>query len=326
MVAVALLLLPSLVRARDGAAACAAEHYRLIPLPLKPTHLSGTGYVSGTTSAHLAAVWSQRHGLTVAPLPAGYTRAEGTGVDEQGRLIGDAMTSNSSQRQAFTFFEGKLDLLPGKQSKPFSINEAGMIAGEAVWPGSTGNSGPVVWQHGDVTSLGFCCGGTAMAVNDNAMIVGDTYDRQGRYHPFLWTKALAQERIEGTADYSSAVALNNAGDVLIQSLSTVLLFKDRNLTQIPLSPKFPNQAKAINDCPTVVGAFGRFSDAYRAFLWDTAMGFRDLNDLVTAPGWKLEMATGINKRGEIVGFGDQSGEEDRGFLLVPLAGMPAATR
>ncbi|MBZ5597825.1 MAG: hypothetical protein LAN83_05835 [Acidobacteriia bacterium] len=34
-------------------------------------------------------------------------------------------------------------------------------------------------------------------------------------------------------------------------------------------------------------------------------------------GWKLEAATGINNRGEIVGWGDYKGKEDEGFLLVP---------
>jgi hypothetical protein len=34
-------------------------------------------------------------------------------------------------------------------------------------------------------------------------------------------------------------------------------------------------------------------------------------------GWKLELATGINNRGEIVGKGDTARADDVGFLLLP---------
>lgn len=44
----------------------------------------------------------------------------------------------------------------------------------------------------------------------------------------------------------------------------------------------------------------------------------NLNDLIAAgSGWELEWATGINNRGQIVGFGIH-GTERRAFLLTPL--------
>ena len=56
----------------------------------------------------------------------------------------------------------------------------------------------------------------------------------------------------------------------------------------------------------------------RAFVWEKAAGFRDLNDLIAAdPDWVLQAATSINERGEIVGYGEYKGDDDSGFLLLP---------
>lgn len=53
-------------------------------------------------------------------------------------------------------------------------------------------------------------------------------------------------------------------------------------------------------------------------MWEETSGFHDLNERIApGSGWKLEAATGINNRGEIVGWGDYKGKEDEGFLLVP---------
>jgi uncharacterized membrane protein len=318
LVAAAFFVIAS-CNAQTAKTSCAAERYSLIPLPLNPTHISDTGFVSGTTPDHAAALWTEKAGLIKAPIPSGYARAEGISVDAHGLLIGAAMTPDSSQRQAFTFYQGKLDLLEGKPSRPSAVNDSGMVVGEAVLPENETKSGPVLWRSGSAISLATCCGGTAIAIDDQGIVVGEAYDLQGKYYPFQWTTGSVLTRIAGTADNSSVVALNNRGAILIQSPKTISLYKAGTLTPIPLSSKYPSQPKAVNDCGAIVGAFGPFSDAYRAFVWDPAEGFRDLNDLVSAPGWKLEMATSVNNRGEIVGFGDRTGDEDQGFLLVPPA-------
>ena len=68
----------------------------------------------------------------------------------------------------------------------------------------------------------------------------------------------------------------------------------------------------------VVGSFGPFSDASRAFVWEKSQGFQDLNSLVpNGSGWKLESAVDINNRGEIVGKGDLRYQDNSGFLLIP---------
>jgi len=80
-----------------------------------------------------------------------------------------------------------------------------------------------------------------------------------------------------------------------------------------------SQPLAMNDCDVIVGEYGAASDFYHAFAWDEKLGFRDLNGFIdSASGWTLESAVDINNRGEIVGIGSYGGDDDAGFLLVPL--------
>jgi probable HAF family extracellular repeat protein len=295
---------------------CVAEHYKITALPFRPSHISDSGQVAGTTSRKLAVLWSERTGLQQVDLPAGFSKAEGVSVNRKGDLVGVAMNADSSKRQAFVYHSGQVFLLPGEQSKPFAVNDAGEIVGESLFAARE-VSGPVLWRKQTATDLGACCGGSATGINNRGKVIGDVYDRTGTYHPFLWDGTRGMRRIGTSKEASSSIAINDVGHVVIESFPHVFLYKDGKLEHLGLSVKYPNYAKAINNCDAVVGAFGPFSDAYRAFLWGRTAGFHDLNTLVTDPGWKLEMATSINNRGEIVGYGDHGSDEDAGFLLVP---------
>jgi probable HAF family extracellular repeat protein len=75
----------------------------------------------------------------------------------------------------------------------------------------------------------------------------------------------------------------------------------------------------INNRGQVVGYFGSPSDVNpEAFIWSEDSGFVNLKSLVfSTDGWDFEQATGINERGEIVGFGIFN-DQVRGFLLTPV--------
>jgi probable HAF family extracellular repeat protein len=314
--ALLVVLVSALALGQGNAGQCVREHYKVIALPFRPSHINESGQVAGTTVRKRAALWSETTGLREVELPAGFVNAEGISVNRTGDLIGVAMNADSSQRQAFMHHDGQLVLLPGGQSKPFAINDRDEIVGESIFA-NKGAGGPVLWKKGTPIDLGACCGGTATGVNNQGEVVGDVYDQQGRYHPFLWDSTRGMRRVGTGGEFSSSVAINDDGHIVIESFPHVFLYKDGKLTQLELSTKYPSHAKAINNCDAIVGAVGPFSDAYRAFVWDKTHGFRDLNTLIADPGWKLEMATSINNRGEIVGYGDHAGSEDAGFLLVP---------
>jgi len=304
---------------KEQARGCAAaERYRIVAIPLRPYHVSDLGAVAGMTEEHRAALWTEKDGLTKIELPAGFHHAEAVDVNSRGVLLGMASSADGGRRQSFMWEPGKLTLIAGEGAKAAAINQDGDLAGEARLAGSA-STGPVLWKQGKVVGLGACCGGRAIALNDHGAVAGEAYDKQGRYQAFVWGEK-AGLRLIGPADtYSTAPAINEHGHVVVYAFTEgSSLYRDGALTRMELSQRWPSQPRAINNCDVVVGSFGSNSDESEAFLWDEKGGFRNLNDFVLKnSGWKLEVASSINERGEIVGWGDHSGEDDAGFLLIP---------
>ena len=300
---------------RDG---CGTSHYKIIELPLVPVAINGSEQVAGTTKDHRIAVWSLQDGLHQIPLPPGYSKGEAASIDAAGRVVGTAYDDLFRKHQGFSFYKRVLTSLAGEQSRAFQITDGKRIAGESLRAGQSIME-PVIWTKNILHPLTNCCGGSAMGLNKNGDVVGNAYDEQGRYHAVLWIKNGGAEPIGPPNQYSSAVAINDLRHVLVQSISQVFLYADGILTQLSLSPKYPSQGRSLNNCDVIVGSFGPFSDAYRAFIWDKSSGFNDLNTrLAPDSGWKLEYAASINDRGEIVGRGDNRGQDDVGFLLIPI--------
>jgi len=299
---------------------CTAQHYRIVAISLVPAAINDSAVVAGTTDKHKAAIWrSEEPGLQKIPSPAGLPVTEAVAINSRGDIVGLASDPSSGKRRAFLYRDGKLQPLPGTQSKATAINDSGEISGEATLPRKD-VSLAVIWMHGSAHDLGGCCGGTATALNNHGQAAGQSYDDQGRYHAFFWDKAHGLQTIGPSAPFTSAVTMNDSGAVVLQEVAShaVFLFADGKLTPLALSPKFPSRPRAMNNCGAIVGSFGSFADIERAFVWDSVQGFRDLNDLIPGnSGWKLEAATGINNRGEIVGWGDYQHRDDTGFLLVP---------
>ncbi len=303
--------------AQANSASCIAEHYKVIALPLRPGHISEGGQVAGTTIGHRAALWTEASGLRELPLPAGFYNSEGVAVNSSGHVAGVAYDRTFSKHQAFTFANDVLTLLEGEQSRPYDISDSGEVVGESLLPGKK-ITGPVSWNKNTIRSLGGCCGGSARGINRNADVIGDMYDRTGRYQAFLWKGNQGIQPIGPPARYSSAIVVNDHGHVVVQAFSEVFLYAGGNLAPLELSPQYPSQPHAMNNCDVIVGSFGPFSDAERAFVWEKSRGFRDLNaHIASDSGWKLESATSINDHGEIVGRGDYKGQDDTGFLLIP---------
>jgi hypothetical protein len=295
-----------------------APAYRLVDLPLRPLAISDTGWVAGNTADHTAARWSPQSGLEHIPLAAEFVLSEGTSINSKGDAVGVAFTADSSRSVAFLFRQGKTSLLPGEQSRAESINDAGEIAGQSKPPEQKA-VGPVHWKNNALLDLKICCAGIARRVNGNGQIIGDTYDLKGHYHAFLWD-AEHGFRLLSTADeeYSSALALNQRGEVVVGAVpGGLFLYSDGRFEPIDAPHATP---RAVNKDEAVVGSFGPAPEGQRAFIWDKAHGMRDLNALIRASsGWKLEVATSINDRGEIVGWGDHGETENAGFLLVPVS-------
>lgn len=316
--AIAILLAPGcFLMAQGNSTSCIAEHYKVIALPLRPAHINESGQIAGTTDGHRAALWSEQSGLRELPLPSGFYNSEGVAVNNSGHVTGIVYDRNFSKHLGFTFANDVLTLLEGEQSRPYDISDSDEIVGESLLPGKK-TTEPVSWNKNTMRSLGDCCGGSAKGINKNGDVIGDVYDENGRYQAFLWNAHRGIQRIGPLDRYSSAIAITAQGHVVVQAFSEVFLLAGGNLVRLELSSRYPSQPRAINNCDVIVGSFGPFADAERAFIWEKTRSFRDLNTHIASDsGWKLESATSINDHGEIVGRGDYKGQDDTGFLLIP---------
>jgi probable HAF family extracellular repeat protein len=293
-------------------------NYRVITLPLRPLSISNAGWVSGATYDQRAAVWSSERGIQVIGLPAQFNTSESTSINSQGGAVGTAFTLGSSRRLAFLFRHDKVVVLPGEQSSALAVNDAGDIVGQAKLTNMKA-VGPVLWRKEVASDLHVCCSGTARSINGKGQIVGDTYDLQGDYHAFLWSPPQDFRRLETPEEKSSsAIAINDRGQVVVVSFPAGLfLFTDGKSEKLDLPASFP---RGINNNGIIVGSFGSNPESQRAFIWERDRGRQDLNALIPQDsGWKLEVASSINDRGEVVGWGDHGDAENVGFLLIPVS-------
>src|SRR5262249_19985657 len=67
------------------------------------------------------------------------------------------------------------------------------------------------------------------------------------------------------------------------------------------------------------------STVQHAFVWQSATGILDLNNLVdgSGAGWQLVEATDVNDAGQIVGYGFDPLHHQHAFLLTPVPAPPS---
>ena len=312
-----LTLFPAMAPAGTPSRACRSiTRYNVIELPFIPKVIGSSGVVAGITGLHRALLWRRKSGIEELSVPEGFKYTEPVAITKTGDVLIDAFDAKGHKRGAFAWVDHSLIALAGNQTWARGVDAAGTIVGEWVPEGKTATDA-VYWKNSVPHSLGLCCGGMLKAVNVRGDMIGDAYDDRGHYHAFSWSPASGQRSIDPADSYSSAVAINSAGHILLQVGSDAYFDDTRHLQHLDLSNKFYNSVQALNDCDVVVGAYGPDSEHYRAFLWNETQGFRDLNTFVpSASGWELQSAAAIDDQGEIVGSGELR-HADRGFLLIP---------
>ena len=293
------------------------SRYDVEEIPLIPAGINRHQQIIGTTASHRAGIWTIKAGVVELPLPDGFTFSEGVAINDAGSAVLMAYDRQHTKRMALLYDGSTLYPLPGEQARAYKLDNSGQIAGEAQLPGIR-TMEPVIWRHAALQHIESCCGGTVRDVNEDGIAVGNLYDRRGRYHAFQWSSTGGSVVLGAPNEYSSATAVNALGHVVVQGVRRTTLFIDGKPQPLKLAPHAPSQVRAINACDVMVGSFGPFSDADRAFRWSPARGFEDLNNSLNSRGWKLEAAVAINESGEIVGKGDHLGDDDTGFLLTPV--------
>ena len=179
-----------------------------------------------------------------------------------------------------------LGTLGGNTSAAFGMNKAGSIVGTAMLTGNH-QLHPFFIQSGtsalqDIGTLGGA-NGVAFAVNTTNSVVGEADTTGGVRHAFIWTPTIEQ---------FPAADLGTLGGKT-------------------------SSARAIATDGTIVGTAQDSRGNAKAVKWDP--GTRqivDLNSLIDpAQGWVLQVATGTNDSGQIVGQGLRNGVL-RAFLLT----------
>jgi probable HAF family extracellular repeat protein len=211
--------------------------------------------------------------------------SEAFAINASGDVAGGAYIAGDTTEHAFVYDKGTMSDIspPGSTiSVAFGINASDEVAGLAYAPGPRA----FLFRHGQATLLGTLGGSDseAKAINASGEVVGGAnLPGDTTTHAFLYRhgQMIDLGSLGGSVGLSEALAINDAG--LIVGISTT-------------APGLAPIHAFLSYGPTMV----------------------NLNDLIPAgSGWDLEWATGINNRGQIVGFGIHGGEQ-RAYLLTPM--------
>jgi len=200
---------------------------------------------------------------------------------------------------------------------------------------------PVVWANGIAQELTIPLNGDTegalYGINDNGQVVGASgtcmpFSVTGQtylnpVHALLWERGGVTDlgNLPGQTG-SIAGAINNLGQVIGSSgLYGFLWSRATGMRPLlPLSSDFLSTPVAINDGGDVVVGLsidGSFS-VLSAVVWENGTSLPvNLNDrLIDNAGLYLQLAEGINSRGEIVGFAQpiNSPLETHGFVAIPV--------
>jgi probable HAF family extracellular repeat protein len=209
-----------------------------------------------------------------------------------------------------------LGTLGGSQSQGNGVNPAGVVVGSSNVPFDTATHA-FWWDPNSKTmkDLG-TLGGTnsaAYGINGRNWAAGtaDTGDLDGSgfpiSHAVIWDIKNNAKTDLGTlgGSVAQANAINNFGVAVGFSANPLqathaFIYQNGHMVDIGTLGGSYAQANAINNLGIVVGFSNTTGDTdVHAFLWTRRTGMLDLNNLLPAnSGWVLNVANGINGRGE----------------------------
>jgi len=309
-----------------------------------PCGLNDSGQVVGySRTASLAGhafLWARGYKMQDLGVPK-YTESTALSINANGVVAGGAYTGIDLSHAFLwgaSFGWEDLGTLGGLKSYAGKINDNNQVAGSAQ--DTAGHWQPCYWSTGVPFQLSTLGGpnGEAYGINRARTIVGYSLDNTNVEKGCYWLKDEPQPQalphLPG-CDSSIISDVNNIpmpGTLAVGKSSkassrrparwnlgakTVSFLGNLGLTN------FAGEAKAINDQAQVVGYSNIDQDTTHAFLVDPGLNqgaMTDLNQLIPADsGWELYNATGLNNRGEIVGYGCNGCQGDAAFYL-PVQG------
>lgn len=289
-----------------------ASRYSLVPLPLEEASaINDRGQVAGASGGH-AALWQNGRMWDLGTLPPPNPQSD----------------------------------TDPPQSKALALNNRGQVAGNSglfiSYPGDIGggfDSRPFLWTAGRLQPLGTLGGeyGEANGISDTGVVVGQA-DRKAVRDPsdgtyrsrtvaFLCTNGNMRDLGTLGGDDSVAQGVNARGQVVGWSgfrprpkdppepfIIRAFLWEKGSMRDLGSLPGFESSsATAINNAGQVVGELYRTYTEYRttsrAFLWEQGQ----MHNL-GAPAGCSSTALAINDRGQVVGFAQPRGVDQRALL------------
>jgi hypothetical protein len=240
--------------------------------------INSFGDVSGYYRSNRAA--ARINGATV-DLSGYATQASGIAINDNRSVLIQA----SSGQGTFLYRNGNAVALSGPQGRVYAtgLNNSDHVVG-LIQPSDGINFVACTWVNGSFTNITppnvpSDTQGAALGINDAGAIVGE-YEIFHGMQPWL-RSASGQYTLLGQPPSNDLVN--------------------------PLD---------INSSNQVVGFYRQSAGGYRAVAWDGTVAV-PLTAYVNQPGWVLELATGINDSGQIVGMGEFEGLT-HAFLLTPV--------
>jgi probable HAF family extracellular repeat protein len=302
---------------------------------------NGEGYpCTGTGTGQHAFLWSASGGLKDLKTLPGGNISGALGINDSGKVVGysnaKGVTGTNFHASSWTSGGEMTDLgtlSGGTSSAAFQVNSSGVVAGDSFTSSSVANA--TAWTNQKIKNLGALPGSiftAALAINDSGEIAGESVFSYGP--PFL-SHAFDHTPSGETKDLgtlpggttSMANAINAAGVIVGQSNAKAFLTEwhaakwsttgtIKDLGTLPEGTY--SVAFGVNRNGQIVGYGNIANNAPHAFLWTSAGGMQDLNDLIPPnSGWVLINANAINDVGQITGYGTRNGQ-NRAFLLTPV--------
>jgi uncharacterized repeat protein (TIGR01451 family) len=216
-----------------------------------------------------------------------------------------------------------LGTLPGGTiSGAFGINTSGQVTGFSDGTGFGQHA--FLYSSGVMTDLGTLPGGTSAvgrAINTSGQVTGDSDGFGFVDHAFLYSSGVMSDlgTLPGGIG-SRGFAINDSGhvtgDAAVNFTSHAFLYSSGVMTDLGTLPGATSSSGfGINNLDQVVGSSGS-----RAFLYTSASGMVDLNNLISnGSGWTLRAAYAINDSGQITGEGTNRRGAQHAFLLTPVS-------
>lgn len=258
----------------------------------------GDGSIAGDSETHPFS-WT-RSGGAIDLGTLGGTYGSAVDVNESGEVTGTSATA-AGEQHAFIYSGGvmtDLGTLGGTSSNAVAINDDGTVVGTSSLPGDA-EQHAFVWTTADgmidLGTLGTGLSSTAQGISDNGLVTGSSAtDGYNDYAGFFWTAA---DGIQPIPDSVNAYALNDAGQVVINSTSGAVSLWTRAGGAVPMAPSVPGGSLrifALSDTGKAVGQ-QLTPGVNNAITWTQAGG------TVALRGDDFGYAASVSPNGQYVG-------------------------